>query len=559
MLTSLLASFRPLLFCVKKPPIHVWVILGISVAIPLYFTFSTGLVWEDFLITYRYSENLARGRGLVYMPGEHVHGFTSPLNVLLPALFAWLSGAGDFTLPLWLFRLVSLAGLTAAFVSVTSILTREYAGARAALLACSLFPLIAVLEIKTTAFAMSGQEAGLVLAFLAPAFALVCLGWAEHALLGGVLWAGLMYSRPDACVYIAFLGLTAFCFETTSRRKLVAALLRSGAICAVLYLPWFLFTWIYYGSPIPHTIVAKYGVEFSASARVTFGLFAPLADSINKAPAVLCWALAPIYDMLDGGPGTWPRWTHDCEFALELVAVLYWLLPTRDRFGRMASLFTFLIFAYLVYANVVAQHAPWYFPPLAFMSLLTLVAIIAALTRRLTNVAAAHGFVLLALAGVGCLLGFIFFTSLRPLRFKQDVIEWGHRRLIGLWLKDHVGPGEAVYLEPLGYIGYFSERKMLDWPGLVSPEVVAARRKLPTQSGYTWGGVADALKPSWIVARPDESQLFGQSEFLSKNYDLVKVFDVQDQIRAVGDIPGMKMVLGERSFGVYHRIKEVKP
>jgi hypothetical protein len=241
------------------------------------------------------------------------------------------------------------------------------------------------------------------------------------------------------------------------------------------------------------------------------------------------------------------------------MAVLYWLIPTRDRLGRMASLFTFLLFAYLVYANLAAQHAPWYFPPLAFMSLLTLVAIIAALTRRLTNVPAAHGFALLALAGVGCLMGFIFFTSLRPLRFKQDVIEWGHRRLIGLWLKDHVGPGETVYLEPLGYIGYFSERKMLDWPGLVSPEVVAARRKLATQSGYTWREVAEALKPSWIVARPDESQLMGQSEFLSKNYDLVKVFDVQDKIQAAGDMPGLRMVFGEHAFGVYHRVNEVKP
>ena len=212
MLTSLIASCRPLAACVKKPPLHVCMILGVSAAIPLYFTFATGLVWEDFLITYRFSENLAHGQGLVYTPGEHVHGVTSARNVLLPALFAWISGATDFALPLWLFRLVSLAGLVVACISVTSVLMQEYAGGRAALLSCCLFPLIAVLEIKTTAFAMNGQEAGLVLAFLAPAFALVWLGWKKYASLGGVLWAGLMYSRPDACIYIAFLGFTAFCF-----------------------------------------------------------------------------------------------------------------------------------------------------------------------------------------------------------------------------------------------------------------------------------------------------------------------------------------------------------
>jgi hypothetical protein len=564
----MITSLSLLVTFVKKPPFYVWALLGITAAIPLFFVFSTGLVWEDFLITYRFSENLARGQGLVYSPGEHVHGFTSPLNVLLPALFAWVSGAKDFELPLWLFRLVSLAGLLFAVVSVTSVLSRAYAGSRAAVFGCCLFPLLAVLEIKTTAFAMNGQEAGLVLAFLAPAFALVWLGWREHALLGGVLWAGLMYSRPDGCVYIAILGLTAFAFETTSRRQLVAALLRSGLICAALYLPWLLFTWAYYGSPIPYTITAKHGVEYFArfydSDRNDFGMFGCLAAGIRTVPDMLRWAFGPIYDSAGIGPGTWPRWTHDCEFALELAAVLYWLIPTRDRLGRMASLCAFLIFAYLTYANVAAPHAPWYFPPLAFMSLLTLTAAGAALTGRFARLPAAQCFVLLALAGAGCLIAFIFLSSLRPLRLKQDIIDWGNRRLIGLWLKDHAGQGETVYLEPLGYIGYFSRCKMLDWPGLVSPEVVAARRKLPSPSGYTWCETAELLKPSWIVARPNDVKLMQKSKFFLENYEPVKLFDVSDRVQAAitqqnGDIPGVNITFLDSVYIVFHRGKTAKP
>jgi hypothetical protein len=51
----------------------------------------------------------------------------------------------------------------------------------------------------------------------------------------------------------------------------------------------------------------------------------------------------------------------------------------------------------------------------------------------------------------------------------------------------------------------------------------------------------------------------GQSEFLSRSYELVKVFDVQNMIRAAGDMPGIRMVLGEGVFGVFHRTGEVKP
>src|SRR5204862_801660 len=39
-----------------------------------------------------------------------------------------------------------------------------------------------------------------------------------------------------------------------------SALLRGIALGAALYLPWFLWAWWYYGSPIPHTITAKSGI-----------------------------------------------------------------------------------------------------------------------------------------------------------------------------------------------------------------------------------------------------------------------------------------------------------
>jgi hypothetical protein len=552
MLTELLSSFRPLVWCVRKPSIPVLAILGLSVAIPLYFTCSTHLVWEDFLITYRFSENFARGQGLVYFPGERVYGFTSPLNALLPALFAWVTGATEFWLPLWLFRCVSLAGLAFACLAITSLLTREPEAAttRAAWFVGLLFPLVAVLEIKTTAFAMSGQETGLVLGFLAPAFALACLGWSAHWRLGGLLWAGLMYSRPDAFVYLGALMIVALGFSPDSRQTLGRAFLKSGVVCVLLYLPWLIFTWSYYGSPIPHTVVAKFGIE--AYDTTTFSFLAPVAAAIHKAPEVLCWTLAPIYDWLDAGLGTWPRWMHDGALALELLAILYWVIPTKDRVGRMASLFSCLLFAYLVYENVIGQYAPWYFPPLAFMSLVAIVSAIATLTRRIGGRFPAYGLGILLLSGLLGFLAFNFSASLRPLRFKQEVIEWNHRRMIGLWLKEHVVPGEAVYLEPLGYIGYFSQCRMLDWPGLVSPEVVRARRTLDRKSGYTWVEAAEVLKPSWIVARSAEAGAMKDRDFFVKNYELKKVFDVADRIKAAGQVPGMRMVYAESVFGVFH-------
>jgi hypothetical protein len=70
------------------------VILVVGTVFLVAFAFAayTHHAWEDYWITYRISQNLATGHGLVYTPGERLHAFTSPLGVLLPAGFCWLTG-----------------------------------------------------------------------------------------------------------------------------------------------------------------------------------------------------------------------------------------------------------------------------------------------------------------------------------------------------------------------------------------------------------------------------------------------------------------------------------
>src|SRR5688500_19444741 len=70
-----------------------WWIAGAGVVVSLGFAAFTGHMWEDYLITFRASFNLATGNGLVYEPGERVHSFTSPIGTLLPALFELSGGA----------------------------------------------------------------------------------------------------------------------------------------------------------------------------------------------------------------------------------------------------------------------------------------------------------------------------------------------------------------------------------------------------------------------------------------------------------------------------------
>src|SRR5208283_2101147 len=81
-------------------------------------------IWEDYWITFRCSRNLATGHGLVYTPGERLHSFTSPLGVLLPAVFSWLTGNQSEELALWLFRLASIVAFSAGMVLLFYVLQK---------------------------------------------------------------------------------------------------------------------------------------------------------------------------------------------------------------------------------------------------------------------------------------------------------------------------------------------------------------------------------------------------------------------------------------------------
>jgi len=119
------------------------------------------------------------------------------------------------------------------------------------------------------------------------------------------------------------------------------------------------------------------------------------------------------------------------------------------------------------------------------------------------------------------------------IRIQQREIEDNHRRLIGLYLHDVVRPGEAIYLEPLGYIGYYSNRLMLDWPGLVAPEVVRLHHQ-----GATQYSVIGMLKPAWLVLRGGELAEAIQLPEITNHYVVVRFFDARPALAKYGYIPG---------------------
>ncbi len=515
-----------------------WLVFLAAALIALLFAAFTNHVWEDYYITYRSSKNLATGYGLVYNHGDRLHTFTSPLGVLLPAVSCLLSGNQSDTAALWIFRAMSAAAFGGALMLLAAMSRRlAYPVIAAVFLVAALG-----VDAKSVDFTINGMETGFMLLFLAYTFWALLAAGPRRFLHLGAAWAGLMWTRPDSFIYIGLIAGGVLVFNDASRtggnrREIFLLFLKAGAIAALLYLPWLLWAAWYYGSPVPHTIVAK-------SAQGSHDAVGHLLHGFWKLPWLI-WqgqtaadsAFLPAYHMFP----TWPAWTVPWSRGLATLSCVLWLVPGIRFETRVASLAFYGAQCYLTF--IPYFPFPWYLPAttlLAYVALAGFVAQIAPL-RWVTR-----GFVAVVILGATTLL----FMAARQLKAQQEYIETGNRRLIGEWLHDHAQPGDTVFMEPLGYIGYFSGLKTYDWPGMSSREVVAATKLV----GTGWGDVILYLQPDWLVMRPGgEGDLAkiapGWNEI---NYEFAEEFSRLDDVKAL-DVPGRGYLEFDARFKLYHR------
>jgi hypothetical protein len=175
---------------------------------------------------------------------------------------------------------------------------------------------------------------------------------------------------------------------------------------------------------------------------------------------------------------------------------------------------------------------------------------------------------MLAVIGVAGMLGAVSVCSWREIAVQQEYVENRHRRVIGEWLRENAKPGETIYLESLGYIGYFSNGTMLDWPGLVAPRVIAERRR--AQGRLDMIQAASVLVPDWLVFRRKSELLKKEywreeranSEFerakadpwIMLNYEIIREFNDAEAIwRNFPNLPGLGYLLNDADHVVMRR------
>jgi len=424
---------------------------------------------EDAFITFQFARQLASGQGFAHNSGQPIYGTTTPLLTLLLAGWFKLTGADMVSGA----RVFGMAAVVITFIFTWYALTALQVGrvSRAAVL------LLLALTPRLVAIDTSGLEQSLALAGMAAAWWAAARG---RPVAAGVVCGLLLWVRVDTLVWPAVLVLLMFLRDRRGTMRMAVA-------ASLVYLPWVGYAWWVFGSPVPHTITAKW-VFHALSGQL------PLAN---------IWS-----DLLNGlrpFRGSFSMTTLSEIFSTGMLGLAVWQGLRIRRVPWLAALPAFLV---LETARLVVTRAVFstrYFVPLTWVVLvLAGMGFGAGWEWVRSGRGARWGKSGVVVAAVMLTLGVITHSATwqaRVLREAQLYRHEGSLKAVGMWLNQNTPPGATVQLEPLGYVGFYAQRVMLDEVGLITPAVVELKKK-GFNDAYDY---LAALDPDYVVIHCDDA------------------------------------------------------
>ncbi len=406
---------------------------------------------EDAFITFRYSRNLALGRGAVFNPRERVEGYSDFLwMVLLAGCRRW----AGLDIPTAARALGAIASLVTLWV-VYLLASGSAEGARSDVPTGLIAALLLGSSSGLAAWGSSGMEMSLfVLLCMSALLAAVRRSW----LAAGLLAALATMTRPEG-VLIAGPLAAWILWDTRPVRDGLRAVALGAAGYAIAVGPWVAWRVSYYGAWIPNTISAKMGL--SPALQLKEGL----AYLIEFVIANDSWLVLGAAVIAGGGAASASSTTGG---------------PART--GRLAGLAaaTFAFFAVLAGGDWMP----------AWLLLVPAVAA-TAVALAIAWSAAWRGGALrpgsrVAIALVALVAALQFGTSWSHPRILPFIERWTSMidglHDIGLWFHDSLPADTLIATHPNGALSYYSELPVIDMLGLTDRHIAVEGRKRKTHA-----------------------------------------------------------------------------
>lgn len=442
--------------------------------------FSRALAYDavdDAYISFRYAQNLARGNGLVFNPGERVEGYTNFLWTvfLVPFIGAGLP-AGPTSILLGLAFAVATLWLVIHFPPLVDEMPASSLGLLAAALLAvdGSFVLWSVSGMETAMFAF------LVLVGTRAYLLELCH---EHRLpCSGLLFAAAAMTRPEGVLWFGLIMIHAGVYRVVAQRRLpTRSDVWRAVVFGIAYGGYFLWRYNYYGYLLPNTFYAKVTLQ-DTQAQYQRGL----EHARAFAGYHLAWITLPLALLALARRRTW--WWASC---LLLVVTAY--------------------VGYIIYVGGDWSVGRFFVPILAPFYLLVsagIGSVLNLLRRRWPEVEGLRWHVAggLVLAG---LLGLIFWGASIRGEYRHFIQPFDAARAtrartaMGQWLRENVPPGTLIAVDAAGQVPYHSGLPAIDLFGITLPEVAHLRveRMGEGTPGHEKFGLAQVLarRPMYIV------------------------------------------------------------
>jgi hypothetical protein len=446
-----------------------------------------GYLTDDTFIHLQFAKHVARGEGFAFNRGEETYGATSPLWVGL------LAAAGMAGVPVdapddarampglaWAAKVLGGAFALAAVWLLAATAVRLGLGPRAASFAAGML----ALHAWSARWALSGMETPLAVACVAGSLYFLAryLREGRGALpLGLCLGAGGL-SRPELHLFALLAG--GAILAAGGERRARATLAAAGGYGAVT-LPWLALSWVWFHRLLPNTAAAKAGAWLDPGrALAALRSASEILLSTDAVPIGLifgAWILAGAIQSREDRPGRVFR-----------ILLLAWPLAL---VAGLAAGGTQVVSRYLLPAV----------PCLLLLGAAALERLVSGLPPGRAGLAFAAALLLYAAPNLYLTSRVALPSAIEHTRgLRQSLVP------IGLWARGHTPPDAEFALPDIGAFGYYSDRRVLDLFGLVTPRMAP----IVVRAGYD-DVVRESLfeevgRPRYLIDRAAEENRLGR-------------------------------------------------
>lgn len=438
---------------------------------------------DDTFIHLQYARNLATGNGLVFNVGERVYGCTSPLWVTLLADAILLGMDG--------LQFARILGFASTLISVGLFLQLLRRTLRDPVLR-ALGTIAWAGHAWMIRWSLSGMETPLAVALVLAGFVAFTEGrqWGSRPVRTGALWALAALTRPEAALLLLIWG-AALLIDSDNRdslRRMIAGVFPAAAI----YGSWLLFARFYFGTFWPQTLAAKTAGGTSALYQI---------DSLWRQARVIGATDAVFVASIVAGLLVATRWATWHRPSAQRFIPWAWLLGLPALYAARGVP---VISRYLVPLLPILQWQAWRILERWWLGEEGSPA------RRRQALVAAAGVVMAVLAQNLI----VYRTSALPQvntftpALERSLVRWGK------WFHDNTPEGTAIAAPDIGAIGYFSQRRVVDLAGLVTPEMVPYLTRGTQEEATAAFAFASFSRPEYLIDRaPDAYDLVRRSPY----------------------------------------------